>query len=61
MIMRLWTFRPRKLILQTHMHSGASCLIFGWTLCLLPYFICVNSEGSGMDAQARLSLHWSPM
>ena len=36
-------------------------LIFGWTLCLLPYFMCGNSEGSGGTVQARLSLRWSPM
>ena len=33
--------------------SGARCLIFGGTLRLLPYFMCVNSEGSGETAQMR--------
>ena len=31
--------------------SGARCLIFGQTLCLLPYFMCANSEGPGETAQ----------
>ena len=35
-------FVLRKLILQTHIR----CLIFGRTLCLLPYFLCANSKGS---------------
>ena len=26
--------------------SGARYLIFGGTLCLLPYFMCENGEGS---------------
>ena len=30
--------------------SGAKCLIFGRTLCLLPYIMCANSEGSGETA-----------
>ena len=30
--------------------SGARCLIFGWTLRPLSYFMCVNSEGSGETA-----------
>ena len=33
-------FVLRKLI------SGAKCLIFGRTLCLLPYHMYANSEGS---------------
>ena len=33
--------------------SGATRLIFGQTLHLLPYFMCVNSEGSGETAQMR--------
>ena len=39
----------RKLILQTRMcsHPVELDLIFGRTLCLLPYFMCANSEGSG--------------
>ena len=41
--------------------SGARCSIFGQTICLLPYFMCANSEGSGETAQARLSLRWLPM
>ena len=31
--------------------SGARCLIFGWTLRLLPYFMFANSEGSGETAR----------
>ena len=47
-------FNLHKLILQTCMHSqpvGAGCLIDS---CLLPYFMCVNSEGSGETAQMRI-------
>ena len=48
-------FVLRKLILQALMHShpsiGARCLIFGRALCLLPYFMYANSEGSGETAQ----------
>ena len=55
-------FVLRKLIFQTCMPStGARCLIFGWTLRLLPYFMCANNEGSGETAQIHLSLRWSPM
>ena len=36
----------------------ARCLIFGRTLCLLPYFICANSEGSGETAQ-MCKLAWT--
>ena len=50
------TFRP----LQAHssnMHtqppSAARCLIFGRTLRLRPYFMYVNSEGSGKTARMR--------
>ena len=44
-----------KLILQTRMQpsSGARCLIFCRTLCLLPYFMCANCEGSGKTARMR--------
>ena len=51
-------FVLRKLILQTCMHSHpvARCLIFGQTLCLLPYFKCANSKGS-----KALSLRWLTM
>ena len=51
--MRLWYFSSSI----THFsnahaqpYSRDKCLIFGWTLCLLPYFICANSEGSGETA-----------
>ena len=63
-LMRLWHFSSsRKSFFKRACaaSSGARCLIFCWTLCLLPYFMCANSEGSGTDAQARLSFHWSPM
>ena len=33
--------------------SGATRLIFGQTLHLLPYFMCANSEGSGETARMR--------
>ena len=38
--------------------SGARCLIFGRTVCLLPYFICANSESSGKTARIR-RLTWA--
>ena len=44
-------FVLRKLILQTCMCShpvGLDVWLFGWTLRLLPYFMCANSEGSGL-------------
>ena len=41
--------------------SEARCLNFSRILCLLPYFMCPNNKGSGETAQARLSLHWSPL
>ena len=34
------------------------CLIFGWTLRLLPYFMCANSKGSGETARLP-SLSWA--
>ena len=43
-------FVLRKLILQMRMRShpvGLDVLFFGQTLRLLPYFMCVNSKGSG--------------
>ena len=33
--------------------SGASCLIFGRNLRLLPYFMCANSKGSGETGWMR--------
>ena len=33
--------------------SVARCLIFGWTIRLLPYFMCANSEGSGETVRMR--------
>ena len=53
-----------KLILQTRMCShpmGLDVWFFGRTLCLIPYFMCANSEGSGGTARACLILRWSPM
>ena len=50
-----------ELILQTCMrshHVGARCLIFGWTFRLLPYFMCVNSGGSGETARIH-RLAWA--
>ena len=50
------TFRPPK----THSSNAlaqpfsvARCLSFGRTLCLLPYFMCANTEGSGETARMR--------
>ena len=55
------TFRPLQ-IHSSNPHvqpsSGARCLIFGQTLRLLPYFVCVNSEGSGKTVQMR-RLAWA--
>ena len=51
----------RKLNLQTHIRSHpmglhVPRLIFGQTLCLLPYFMCANSEGSGRAVSSEPSL-----
>ena len=58
---KCWIFRPSS----THssnahaqLSSGARCLIFGRTLCLLPYFMWANSEGSGETARMR-RLAWA--
>ena len=61
MAMFMLTICYISLNVHTQPCSGARCLIFGWTLCLLPSFICANSEGSGKTAPARLSLRWSSM
>ena len=61
-VMRLWYFLSSvKLVLQTCMCShplGLDVLFFGWTLRLLPYFMCANSEGSGETARMR-RLAWA--
>ena len=44
--------------LNLQQSTGATCLIFGQTLRLLPCFMCANSEGSGEAAQMR-SLIWA--
>ena len=55
-LMRLWHFSSsvnsffKRACAAIH---GARCLIFGRTLCLLPYFKCANSEGSGESAHMR--------
>ena len=52
-------FVLRELLLQMRMRSQwARCLIFSWTLCLHPYFMCANSEGSGETARMR-RLAWA--
>ena len=54
-------FILRNLILQSRIRShpvGARCLIFGWTLHLLPYFKCANSDDSGETARMR-RLAWA--
>ena len=46
----------RKLIFQTCMHShpmGLNVQFLVWTLRLLPYLTCANSEGSGKTVQMR--------
>ena len=48
-------FVLRQCILQTRMHShpvGLDVWLFGGTLCLLPDFMCANSEGYGAWASA---------
>ena len=39
--------------MHTQPSSGARCVIFGRTLRLLPYFMCMNSEASGETATMR--------
>ena len=54
-------FVLRKLILQMRMDShpvGLDVWFFGRTLRLLPFFLCVNSEGSGETARMR-RLAWT--
>ena len=55
------TFRPPETHssnAQAQLSSGARCLIFGQTLRLLPYWMYVNSEGSGETLQMR-RLTWA--
>ena len=51
-IMRLWYFLSS---INSHVQptNGARCLIFGWTLCLLPNFMCANSTSSVEAARMR--------
>ena len=54
-------FILRKLILQTRMRIhplGLDAWFFGRTLCLHPYFMCANSEGSGEIVRMR-RLAWA--
>ena len=54
-------FVLHKHILQTRKRSypvGLDVWFFGRTLCLLPYFMCVNSEGSG-EAMWMRRLAWA--
>ena len=56
-----WDYDLLKLILQTRMHShpvGLDVWFFGRTLCLLPYFMCANSEGSDEAVRMR-RLAWA--
>ena len=61
-LMRLWHLSPsvNAKFSNTHAQQSnrATRLIFGQTLCLLPYFICANSEGSGETTRMR-SLTWA--
>ena len=49
--MRLWHFSSSVKNQSSNVHaqpsSGARCLMSAWTLRLLRYFVCANSEGSG--------------
>ena len=52
--MRLWYLSSSVnsfLNMHAQLSSGAKCLIFSCSLRLLPYFMCVNSEGSGKTGQ----------
>ena len=55
-VMRLWYF-PSSMNAYFKRACAAiqwaRCLIFGWTLRLLPYFMCANSEGSGETVRMR--------
>ena len=42
-----------SIIFMSHPVGLVGCLIFGQTLRLLPYFMCVNSIGSGETARMR--------
>ena len=59
-LMRLWLFSSSVNSLSWHVKpsSGIRCLIFGWSLRLLSYFTCANSEGSGETAHMR-RLAWA--
>ena len=57
-IMRLWHFSSSINSFFKHAYTAIQCLIFGRTFRLLPYFMCVNSEGSGETAQMR-RLAWA--
>ena len=59
-LMRLWYFLSSVNCSNAHVQpsSGARCLIFGLTLHLLPYLMCVNSEGSGESVWMR-RLAWA--
>ena len=53
-LMRLWHLLPSVNSIFKHTCTaipGATRLIFGQTLRLLPYIMCVNSEDSGETAQ----------
>ena len=50
-VTRLWYFSTHSSNAHAQPSSRARCLIFVWTLCLLPYLMCGNSEGSGETAQ----------
>ena len=52
------TFRPPYTHFSYAHALPSRCLIFGRTLCLLPYFMCANSEGSGETARMR-RLAWA--
>ena len=40
-------------VLRAHPSNGARYLVFCWTLRLLPFFMCANSEGSGKTVLMR--------
>ena len=58
-LMKLWHFSS-SVSSYKQPSSEASCLIFGQTLCLFPFFICANGKGSGETGQRLHGCAGSP-
>ena len=54
----IWYFLFSVISFFSHPSNEARCMIFGWTLRLLPYFMCANSDGSGETSGMR-RLAWA--